>query len=184
MSNQTGASQKKRDPQSAIMVNILITLPICFLLVFLIDGFLLYPIPAPAGTFDLDNPMSPDFELTGSSAPYADAEIVDSDTYSPDACIYLVNANGQLHLLDFRIHFVTRRIALKRDIPIISDETQHYKLGWVFNQADVEISQGRMKCDLLNGEYNSKLMTAIYFLIAALLTAIESFFYRKIAHIK
>jgi len=132
----------------------------------------------------LDNQFFTRFELEESGAPYADAEIIDRDTVSPDVRIYLVNENGQLHLLDFRSHFVTNRTALKRDIPVASDEDQHYKLGWAFNRADVEISQGRMKCDLLNGEYNPKLILSVYFLLAALLTAVESFFYRKIARVK
>lgn len=185
MSGPTDAPRKKRDPQTAIARNILITLPVCFLLVFLIDGFLLHPIPAPAGAFDLDNPSPPDFELTGSSAPYADAEIIDSIISDPEVKIYLVNADGQLHLLDFQEHFITRRMALKRDISITSEETQQYKLGWAFNQMYVEISQGHITLrDTKGGSTYPHQMLTIYFLITVPLTAMESFFYRKIARVK
>lgn len=178
MSNQSHTPKTKKDPQSVAMVFALIAFGIQFVLLLLMDGFLLHPIPAPEGTFSLENREILRFDLPASKAPYCDASILDSYTAAWDVKLYLVEQDGQRHLLDYRTHFLTERTALRRDILIRPDETNTYSLGWIFNRAKVEITNGRMtNCQIRDGEINPRLMMAIYTLLAAAATALETMLY-------
>lgn len=178
MSKLSHIPKTKTDPQSAAMVFALIAFGIQFVLLILVDGFLLHPIPAPEGTFSLENREFLRFDLPESTAPYWDATILDSYTAAWDVKLYLVEKDGQRHLLDYRTHFVTERTALRRDILIQPDETNTYSLGWVFNRAKVEITNGRMtNCQIRDGEINPRLMMAIYTLLVVAATALETMLY-------
>lgn len=181
MSSQSNVHNRKMDPQSTAIIIALIVFAVNFLLSFLVDGFLLHPIPAPEGSFDLENREFIYFDLSESSAPYSDASILDSYTVARDIKIYLVKQDKEVHLLDFRTHFVTERTALKRDIVIRPNETENYSLGWIFNRATVEISNGRMEsCNVNDGEMNPNLIIALYTLIAAAATVLETLLYCKV----
>lgn len=76
-------------------------------IIFLIDGFLLHPIPAPEGTFSLSGGSYAEFNLAEAGTGYSNDNII--DTYFPnDEQIYLVRQGDELHLLEFRVHRYTR----------------------------------------------------------------------------
>ncbi len=82
------------------------------ILVMLIDCFILYPIPAPEGTFDVQRADTAPFVLADSGCEYADAKILSSNTAHHGEEIYLVEHNGEIHLIGFRESMLfTRKIA-------------------------------------------------------------------------
>ena len=114
MTKQTAAPRSKGDDQPRILRNLIIVFVLALVLIFLWDAFLFHPIPAPEGTFDLESVSSPEFDLAHSGTVYADAVVLECHRHQ-DSTIYLVEWEGQLHLLDFRTHFVSKRSRLCED---------------------------------------------------------------------
>lgn len=114
------------------------------LLVMLIDCFLLHPIPAPEGTFDLYGNTTPSFGLAASGCEYADAKILSSNTASHGSEMYLIEQDGQIHLIRFHESVLfTRKIA--DDVILANAQPQTVTLSGFLRSAEVEIdSDGRI----------------------------------------
>ena len=94
----------------SILIGTIVTI-VNVAIIFLIDGFLLHPIPAPEGTFSFSGGSYAEFDLAEAGTGYSNDNII--DTYFPnDERIYLVRQGDELHLLEFRVHRYT-----KRDLP-------------------------------------------------------------------
>lgn len=129
---------------SGRVIFLAIVFVVTLLVLILVDGFLLYPIAPGENTFALDNPALDQFELSHANAPYADAEILDSDTAAREVKIYIVRQDGQLHLLDFRIHFLTKRIALKHDVILDENQKADFTFGHLWWRVPVSVDHGRL----------------------------------------
>lgn len=96
------------------------------ILVMLFDCFVLHPIPAPEGTFDIHG-SRPRFVLAESGCEYADAKILSSNTTHPGSEVFLVEQDGEIHLIAFKESILfTRKLA--GDLEITGDLPQRVKL--------------------------------------------------------
>lgn len=98
------------------------------MVIFVIDGFLLHPIPPPEGTFSPDHRPAAEFDLSKAGTPYSNSDIIDEYGVS-DGHIYLVRQEDELHLLYFHEHTYTKRSVLKKICPLTRE--QHRLTGWV-----------------------------------------------------
>lgn len=141
-------------------------------IIFLIDGFLLHPIPAPEGTFSFSGGSYAEFDLAEAVTGYSNDNII--DTYFPnDERIYLVRQGDELHLLEFRVHRYTKRSSLKRDLTVESEGTQTFRLGGILDPVTVEISDGRITDTNASAPILTNDLRFLYVLIAILLAAFE-----------
>lgn len=147
-----------------MMINIVIAFMLSVVLVFCVDAFVRHPIPAQKG-----EQFGMGFDLSKTDTAYADATVLDQhrDTYSN---IYLVEQDGQMHLLYFRAHFYTQRQALISDVVVEGEDAQAINVGDKFTSIRVEVENG----EIANIYGASTFYERIYFLMAAVLTAVES----------
>lgn len=150
------------------------------ILVMLFDCFVLHPIPAPEGTFDLHGSV-PDFVLADSGCEYADAKVLSSNTVHPGQEIYLVEKDGEVHLITFQESVLfTRKIA---DDVIINGElpqTVKVRNGLVFSSVDIS---DQLKIENINsfGAGNARqTVFVIYIVIGVAIALIGSFIWHKV----
>lgn len=156
-----------------------------FLAVFLLDGFVVYPIPAPEGTFQISPSDVQDFDLFKTDLAYSDYACLDSDTSHWEFPVYLVEQDGDVHLLVFGVHFITRRAKRMGDIVIDPQVDETYRIPAFLGSYHVTVSGGKITGSQWKGFPKS---TAIlhsyeilfYTIAAAALAALDNVLYRKI----
>jgi hypothetical protein len=143
--NNDGNVQKiilnEADLKRAI-ITFLIILP----LVFLFDAFIVHSIPAPEGTFSIhaESGTISKFNLFESSQFYSDAKCIDSDLTDSVYQTYLVEKDGQAHLLLYEFHFISRRGKLVEDIPIDPYLSKTYRINAFLCFYNVTVSEGKL----------------------------------------
>ena len=181
MTKQTAAPRSKGDDQTCILWNLIIVFVLALVLIFLWDAFLFHPIPAPEGTFDLDSFSVPAFDLTQSGTVYAGATVLERYEHQGSS-IYLVEWEGQLHLLDFRTHFVSQRSRLCKDILVPENGVRVYRTGWGYEPVVTVVQDGNIiycQEDVFLTVPTYRVMMTIYVLAAAAIAFLESLIYRK-----
>ena len=181
MTKQTAAPRSKGEDQPRILRNLIIVFVLALILIFLWDAFLFHSIPAPEGTFDLDSFSSPEFDLAHSGTVYADAAVLECHRHQ-DSTIYLVEWEGQLHLLDFRTHFVSKRSRLCEDAIVPETGVQVYRTGWGYEPVVTVVQDGKIiycQEDVFLTVPTYRVMMTVYVLAAAAIAFLESLIYRK-----
>lgn len=182
MTKQTAAPRSKGDDQTRILRNLIIVFVLALVLIFLWDAFLFHPIPAPEGAFDLDSFSSPEFDLAQSDTVYADAVVLERYGFPPSATLYLVEWEGQLHLLDVRTHFVSQRSRLCEDAIVPENGVRVYRTGWGYEPVATVVQDGKIiycQEDVFLTVPTYRVMMTIYVLAAAAIAFLESLIYRK-----
>ena len=154
------------------------------ILVMLFDCFVLHPIPAPKGTYDIQQANRAPFVLADSGCEYADAKILSSHTNSSVGEVYLVEQNGEVHLLVFSTSVLyTRKIT--DDLLVTSTETQRLRAGGFPCYYNLTIENGRKLTDIscLNAG-SSKITMTLYGVIGFAIALLGSFTLQKIKKIK
>lgn len=150
------------------------------ILVMLFDCFVLHPIPAPEGTFDIHS-STPDFVLAESGCEYADAKILSSDTVWHGNELFLVEQNDEIHLLVFQESILfTRKIA--DDVIITGELPQTVKVRNGLVYSSVDISEN-LKIDNVNsfGAGNARqAVITIYIVIGIAIALTGSFIWQKV----
>lgn len=155
--NKTG-----RDPGKWMLFNMIVTFLAASVLAFVIDGYLLHPIPA-----------APDRKAHLGTTPYAEARILDSDSSRSQFFeVFLVEQDGQKHLLYLKNHFPTGRHALTDDV-VVDDAAETIRLGKKTAGITVELLDGRIQ-DTYGGLFAVSSYSTIYILIGFIVTAVES----------
>lgn len=181
MMKQTAAPRRKGNDQNRILRNLIIVFVLALVLIFLWDAFLFHPIPAPEGAFDLDSFSSPEFDLAQSDTVYADAVVLECHRHQ-DSTIYLVEWEGQLHLLDFRTHFVSKRSRLCEDAIVPENGVRVYRTGWGYEPVVTVVQDGNIiycQEDVFLTVPTYRIMMTVYVLAAAAIAFLESLIYRK-----
>ena len=181
MTKQTAAPRSKGDDQTCILWNLIIVFVLALILIFLWDAFLFHSIPAPEGTFDLDSFSSPEFDLAHSGTVYADAVVLECHRHQ-DSTIYLVEWEEQLHLLDVRTHFVSKRSRLCEDAIVPENGVRVYRTGWGYEPVVTVVQDGNIiycQEDVFLTVPTYRVMMTIYVLAAAAIAFLESLIYRK-----
>lgn len=181
MAKQPETQKKKRDEQTRILWNLIIVFVLALILIFLWDAFLFHSIPAPEGTFDLDSFSVPAFDLAQSGTVYADAVVLERYEHQ-NSTIYLVEWEGQLHLLDVRTHFVSQRSRLCKDILVPENGVRVYRTGWGYEPVVTVVQDGKIiycQEDVFLTVPTYRVMMTVYVLAAAAIAFLESLIYRK-----
>ena len=181
MAKQPETQKKKRDDQTRILWNLIIVFVLALILIFLWDAFLFHSIPAPEGTFDLDSFSVPAFDLAQSGTVYADAVVLERYEHQ-NSTIYLVEWEGQLHLLDVRTHFVSQRSRLCKDIIVPENGVRVYRTGWGYEPVVTVVQDGKIiycQEDVFLTVPTYRVMMTVYVLAAAATAFLESLIYRK-----
>ncbi len=181
MAKQPETQKKKRDDQTCILWNLIIVFVLALILIFLWDAFLFHSIPAPEGTFDLDSFSSPEFDLAQSGTVYADAVVLERYEHQ-NSVLYLVEWEGQLHLLDVRTHFVSKRSRLCEDAIVPENGVRVYRTGWGYEPVVTVVQDGKIiycQEDVFLTVPTYRVMMTVYVLAAAAIAFLESLIYRK-----
>ena len=181
MAKQPETQKKKRDDQTCILWNLIIVFVLALILIFLWDAFLFHSIPAPEGTFDLDSLSSPEFDLAQSGTVYAGATVLERYEHQ-NSVLYLVEWEGQLHLLDVRTHFVSKRSRLCEDAIVPENGVRVYRTGWGYEPVVTVVQDGNIiycQEDVFLTVPTYRVMMTIYVLAAAAIAFLESLIYRK-----
>lgn len=181
MAKQPETQKKKRDDQTRILWNLIIVFVLALILIFLWDAFLFHPIPAPEGTFDLDSFSVPAFDLAQSGTAYAGATVLERYEHQ-NSTIYLVEREEQLHLLDVRTHFVSKRSRLCEDAIVPENGVRVYRTGWGYEPVVTVVQDGKIiycQEDVFLTVPTYRVMMTIYVLAAAAIAFLESLIYRK-----
>lgn len=150
------------------------------ILVMLFDCFVLHPIPAPEGTFDIHG-SPPDFVLSESGCEYADAKILSSDTTWSGNELFLVEQNNEIHLLVFQESvFFTRKIA--DDVIITGELPQTLKVrnGLVFSSVDISEHLTIENVNSFGAGNARQTVITIYIVIGVAIALTGSFIWHKI----
>ena len=155
------------------------------ILVMLFDCFLLHPIPAPKGTYDLQRSDRASFVLADSGCEYADAKILSSYTNSSHGEVYLVEQNGEVHLLVFKTSVLSTR-KIVDDLLVTSTETQRVRVGGFPTYYNLTIENGRKLTDIssLSAGGGSKLALTVYGVVGFAIALCGSFLLQKIKKIQ
>lgn len=149
-----------------VFVNIVITFIISSLLAFCIDGFVRHPIPSQQNTEYLN------LELTDTT--YADAIVLDEEhVLHQFGDIFLVDLNGEVHLLYFKHHFQTDRYALTSDVIVDDVSSQIIKVGTAIEQVTVFIEDSKI-VNTSTGPMSVSFYYSIYLLVGMIFTVCES----------
>lgn len=181
MAKQPETQKKKRDDQTRILWNLIIVFVLALVLIFLWDAFLFHSIPAPEGTFDLDSFSVPAFDLAQSGTVYAGAAVLERYEHQ-NSTIYLLEWEGQLHLLDVRTHFVSQRSRLCKDIIVPENGVRVYRTGWGYEPVVTVVQDGKIiycQEDVFLTVPTYRVMMTVYVLAAAAIAFLESLIYRK-----
>lgn len=181
MAKQPETQKKKRDEQTRILWNLIIVFVLALILIFLWDAFLFHSIPAPEGAFDLDSFSSPEFDLAQSGTVYAGATVLERYEHQ-NSVLYLVEWEGQLHLLDVRTHFVSQRSRLCKDILVPENGVRVYRTGWGYEPVVTVVQDGKIiycQEDVFLTVPTYRVMMTVYVLAAAAIAFLESLIYRK-----
>lgn len=159
----TKQKPSRRNPGKWMLINVIVTFLVACVLAFAIDGYLLHPIPAhPDGKAHLD------------TTPYAGVLILDSDSSSSQFFeVFLVEQDGQNHLLYLKNHFPTGRHALTDDVVVDDDATENIRLGKKTAGITVELIDGRIH-NTYGGLFAVSSYSTVYILIGFIVTAVES----------
>ena len=156
----------KEKGMKILSFNIIITFLVSSLLAFCIDGFVMHPIPR-----QMDTEV---FDLAMTGIVYADAIVLDeSHAVSQFGDVFLVDWQGETHLVYFKHHFLTGRHALVSDVVITDTSLHQIKVGTIFEQAVVFVEDGRI-ANLSTGPLSVSFYYHIYALIGMMCTAFES----------
>lgn len=132
---------EKKSPQERIativFLNAIIVFIVCSVAAFCIDAYVRHPIPKQEG--------EKDFALAKADTPYSNAIILSSYRGYQFCDIFLVEQDGENHLLYFSHHFQTGRRALAADVAI-DDVTpnQSVNIGTKLHRIAVEIENGKI----------------------------------------
>lgn len=97
-----------------------------FFVAYFVDGYVYHSIPAPKDTQMLDSYY--EFDLSRSGSEYADATVLYKNPHIEDNCIYMVEKDGEIHLLCYEMHYPTQRRRLADDKIIEPGMTGSVKL--------------------------------------------------------
>ena len=149
------------------------------ILVMLIDCFILHPIPAPEGTFSIQG-QTPRFDLAESGCEYADAKILSSHTAHPGREIYLVEQDGEIHLIAFHESILfTRKIAA--DMVITGDLPQRVQLRSGLTAVNLTVDENLKIQDTSSlSSANWKLTMTVYGVLGFAIALCGSFIWQKV----
>lgn len=156
-------------------LNLIVAFAVFAVLIFLFDAFVLHSIPVSGGKFDLST----------SDSEYADATILFSDTSGSNSQTYLVEKDGELHILYYEFHYISGRGDLVGDVIADPVGTNVYYIGTFLGRYEVTIADGRMGRRNYLGINTTR--TAIYSpeiifsgILAIPLALIENALYKKL----
>lgn len=171
------------DISRKVTINFIAALVLFLIVTFIIDGFVLYPIPAPEGYFTASG-VTPSFNLYDSEEAYADSVLIDvSQTHPRDFKIYLMEYQDETHLLLYTFHSYTGRGRLAGDLVIDPDAAQTYTVedlvgSYSIPVADRKISQVEYS-GLQSMGIRANPFYLIYLVCALVPTLIVNTIYRK-----
>ena len=183
MMKETTDSRKKPNDRTGILRNMALVFVLSFVLIFLWDAFLFHSISAPEGTFDVNTASAAEFDLAQSGTVYADAAVLERYGFLPSAALYLVEWEGQLHLLDIRTHFISQRSRVSEDILVPENGVRVYRTGWWAQPIVTVVQDGTIiycQEDVFLTVPIYRTMMTVYVLLAGVVTFLESLIYRKI----
>lgn len=180
-----GKRGRERSFEEKMTRRFLILFAALFVAVFLWDGFVRHPIPAPEGTFRVTDGAEWRFDLFQRDVRYSDSECLDSNAYGSDVQIYLVRSGEEVHLLVFETHFITLRTGMIKDLVIDPMEQKTYRVPVIWGSYRITVSDGKIQhigwLGLQNRTnlHNSPILRA-YLFTAAALAAVDNILYRKV----
>lgn len=128
-------NQEKR--MKIMLLNMLIVFILASLAAFIVDGWLLHPIPSQG--------YGNSFSLSKTDTPYANAEILHaSHTDSAVNDVFMVQLDGKIHMLYFARHRMTDRHALKDDVIVEPGFTGGVTVGTNLNRVTMHLENGRV----------------------------------------
>lgn len=126
MKRGPGFSKSRWDWKDKLVEIGIVVFVLSFFAAYFVDGYVYHPIPAPKNTKMLGSYY--DFDLSQSGSVYADAKVLYKNPYIEDNCIYMVEKDGEIHLLCFEMHYPTQRRRLADDKIIAPGITDSIKL--------------------------------------------------------
>ena len=158
------SNQEKR--AKVMTVNMMVVFVIVALAAFCVDGFLLHPIPSQG--------YGSTFRMTEADTPYANATILEArHENSAENDVFMVEQDGEIHMLYFARHGITDRHALKDDVIVEPDFTGNVRVGTTRNQVTLIMENGKI-VNRSEVSYGSNRALGGYLGIGVLVTAVES----------
>lgn len=149
-----------------IFINAVITFILSSLLAFCIDGYVRHPIPKQQ--------TAEFFDISKTDTVYAEATVLDEEhAIHQFGDIFLVEWNGEIHLLYFKHHFQTGRHALISDVVLSESAIGPVNVGSTFEQVVVYLENSKI-VNLSTGSMSVSFYYSIYVLIGMLFTLCES----------
>jgi len=173
-------------PAAATLKNFVIALFLFAILFFLYDGFIVHNIPVPEITYQSTaNNYSP----MSAGEPFEGAALISVDRHHSDYLAYLLEYEGETHLLVYEFHFVTNRGRLAADLIVDASVDQTYHAKGFLCKYVVPVSGGKLGDVHYTGINKSASMTRnpvilIYFLSAAVLALVEALIYDRLRKLK
>lgn len=169
--------EKSMNVSRKLMINIIVVFVICFAALFVYDGFVLHPIPAPSKTFEPTGDFwNVEFQLSETGCIYENANVI----YQSEPCaqreyVVLVEQGGEYHLLYFSSHYPTYRMKLADDMIIDPDVIQEVHLGTDLHDAYVKLEKGgKVTYCAINDYTPSRWNITWYVMISLIVTAVET----------
>ena len=180
------SAKEYKGPAEATLWNFLIALFLFALLIFLYDGFIVHNIPVPEVTYaSTGNNYSP----LSKGEPFEGAKLISAYRAHHDFLAYLLEYEGETHLLVYEFHFVTNRGTLLADLIVDASVDQTYTIKGFLCKYIAPVSGGKLGDVYYMGINKSSSMKnnpviLIYFLSAGALAFVEAVIYDKLRKLR
>lgn len=155
----------------------LILLCLLFVGIFILDGYVIHSIPASKDQYFTS------FHLDQSDEAYANWNILD-ESFAFTTHTYLVERDGEVHLLFYDIHFMSNRGKLVQDFVVDANEPKTYELKTflytfdaTIHNGELEVTQGK-HLNIFNRGMGAEIL--VYTLTAATISAVVSVIYYQV----
>lgn len=180
--NQKSTAEYK-GPDGATIKNFFVMLFLFAFLIFMFDGFVVYHIPDPEpaeGIFSTHG-----YSPISAGEPYEGAKLLSVDRSHPGFMAYLLEYEGETHLLLYEFHFITERGKLITDQIVDPSVDQTYEAKVFLCKYKLPIENGKLGQVESYGlnKYASVIYSPsmiVYFALATVLALLESALFAKL----
>ena len=156
-----------------LIINALVAFIVFSAVVFCVDGLVLHNIPTENGEIT---------DLSQTNTGYSNMMVLDTENYPQNGQVFMVEKDGQVHVLYFKIHSPTGRYAFKSDTIVQTDLAQKVVVddgveNVVITIEDKSITNASMH--YFAASDNGSVYMAIALLLTVFETAILWFFIKK-----
>ena len=180
--NQKSTTEYK-GPDATTMKNFFIVLFLFAFLIFMFDGFVVYQIPDPEPVEGIFS--SHGYSPISAGEPYEGAKLLSVDRSHHGFMSYLLEYEGETHLLLYEFHFITERGKLITDQIVDPSVDQTYEAKAFLCTYKLPIENGKLGQVESYGlnKYASVIHSpsmAVYFIVAFVLALAESAIFAKL----